>query len=47
MTAPLGMNFDHVMKIACVYTITILYKYFCIWGLDFRLNKKNQIKENK
>ena len=26
------------MKTACTQTITILYKYFYIWGLDLRLN---------
>jgi len=34
-------SFDHVMETACVQTITILYKYFCIWGLDLRLNNIN------
>ena len=32
------MSFDHVMKTACVQTIIILYKYFCIWELDLKLN---------
>ena len=38
MTALLGTSFDYVMKTACTQTITILYKYFYIWELDFRLN---------
>ena len=38
ITALLDMSFDHVMKTACAWTITILYKYFCIWELDLRLN---------
>jgi len=29
------------MEIACAQTITILYKYFCIWKLDLRLNNIN------
>jgi len=31
-------NFDYMMETACAQTITILYKYFCIWELDLRLN---------
>ena len=27
-----------VMETACTQTITILYKYFCIWELNLRLN---------
>ena len=38
MTALPGISFDHVMETACIQTITILYKYFCISELDFRLN---------
>ena len=37
----LGMSFDHIIKTACTQTITILYKYFDIWELDFRLNNNN------
>ena len=36
ITAPPDMSFN--LKITCAQTITILYKYFCIWGLDLRLN---------
>ena len=38
MAALLGMSIDHIMKTACVQTITILYKYFCIQELDLKLN---------
>ena len=38
MWHPSDMSFDHVMETACTQTITILYKYFCIWELDLRLN---------
>ena len=41
MTAPPGTSFDHVIETACTQTITILYKYFYIWGLDLRLNNIN------
>jgi len=30
-----------VIETAYVQIITILYKYFCIWGLDLRLNNIN------
>ena len=30
MTAPSDMSFDHIIEIAYVQTITILYKYFYI-----------------
>ena len=35
------MSFDHVIELNCTQTITILYKYFHIWKLDFRLNNIN------
>ena len=35
------MSFDHVMATACAQTITILYIYLCVWGLDLRLNNIN------
>ena len=35
------MSFDHVMATACAQTITLLYIYFCVWGLDLRLNNIN------
>ena len=35
------MSFDYVMETACAQTITILYKYFCIWRLDLRYNNIN------
>ena len=38
---PSGMSFDHVMAIACAWTITLLYIYLCVWGLDLRLNNIN------
>jgi len=28
--SPPGASFDYVMEIACIQTITILYKYFYI-----------------
>jgi len=31
------------METACIWTITLLYIYLCIWGLDFRLNNINYI----
>ena len=30
-----------MMVTAYIQTITILYKYFCVWELDFRLNNIN------
>ena len=38
---PSGTSFDHVMATACVQTITLLYIYLCVWGLDLRLNNVN------
>ena len=38
---PSGTSFDHVMATACAQTITLLYIYFCVWGLDLRLNNIN------
>ena len=38
---PSGTSFDHVMATACIQTITLLYIYLCIWGLDLRLNNVN------
>ena len=35
------MSFDHVMATACARTITLLYIYLCVWGLDLRLNNVN------
>ena len=35
------MSFDHVMEIAFICTITLLYIYFCIWELDLKLNSIN------
>ena len=35
------MSFDYVIKTAYTQTIIILYKYFYIWELDFRLNNIN------
>ena len=26
------------MKTTCIQIIIVLYKYFCIWGLDLKLN---------
>ena len=39
--APIRYEFDHVMVTACTRTITLLYIYLCIWGLDLRLNNIN------
>ena len=36
-----GTSFDHVMSTACAQTITLLYIYLCVWGLDLRLNNIN------
>ena len=38
MTTPLGTSFDYIIEIACTQTIIILYKYFYVWRLDFKLN---------
>ena len=38
---PSGMSFDHVMATAYTWTITLLYIYLCVWGLDLRLNNVN------
>ena len=38
---PSGTSFDHVMATACARTITLLYIYLCVWGLDLRLNNIN------
>ena len=38
---PSGMSFDHVMTTACTWTITLLYIYLYVWGLDLRLNNIN------
>ena len=38
---PSGMSFDHVMATACTWTITLLYIYLCVWGLNLRLNNIN------
>ena len=38
ITALPNMSFDYVMEITCILTITILYKYFYVWELDFKLN---------
>ena len=38
---PSGTSFDHVMATACAWTITLLYIYLCVWGLDLRLNNIN------
>ena len=38
---PSGTSFDHVMATACTQTITFLYIYLCVWGLDLRLNNIN------
>ena len=38
---PSGTSFDHVMVTACAQTITLLYIYLCIWGLNLRLNNIN------
>ena len=35
------MSFYHVMATACAWTITLLYIYLCVWGLDLRLNNVN------
>ena len=35
------MSFDHVIETAYVQTITLLYIYLCVWGLDLRLNNVN------
>ena len=35
------ISFDHVMATACAWTITLLYIYLCVWGLDLRLNNIN------
>ena len=35
------MSFDHVMAIACAWTITLLYIYLYVWGLNLRLNNIN------
>ena len=29
------------METTCIQTITFLYIYFCVWGLDLRLNNTN------
>ena len=36
-----GVSFDHVMATACARTITLLYIYLYVWGLDLRLNNIN------
>jgi len=41
MTASPDIDFDHVMEIACIQTITILYKYFYIWELNLRFHNIN------
>jgi len=41
MTVPPDTSFDNMMESACIQTITILYKYFYIWGLDLRFNNIN------
>ena len=38
---PPGTSFDHVMATACARTITLLYIYLCVRGLDLRLNNVN------
>ena len=38
---PSGTSFDHVMATAYARTITLLYIYLCVWGLDLRLNNIN------
>ena len=38
---PSGTSFDHVKVTACTQTITLLYIYLCVWGLDLRLNNIN------
>ena len=38
---PSDTSFDHVMATACAQTITFLYIYLCVWGLDLRLNNVN------
>ena len=38
---PSGTSFDHVMATACVWIITLLYIYLCIWELDLKLNNIN------
>ena len=38
---PSGTSFDHVMATACAQTITLLYIYLYVWGLDLRLNNIN------
>jgi len=38
---PSGMSFDHVIATACTWTITLLYIYLCVWGLDLRFNNIN------
>ena len=38
---PSGTSSDHVMATACARTITLLYIYLCVWGLDLRLNNIN------
>jgi len=35
------MSFDYVMETTCTQIITILYKYFYVWELNFRLNNIN------
>ena len=35
------MSFGHVMATACAQTITLLYIYLCVWGLNLRLNNVN------
>ena len=37
MTVLLGTSFDYMMEIACIQTITILYKYFYIWGYHIQV----------
>ena len=38
ITTPLDTSFDYIIEIACTQTIIILYKYFYVWRLDFKLN---------
>ena len=38
---PSGISFDYVIATAYIQTITLLYIYLCIWGLDLRLNNIN------
>ena len=38
---PSDMSFDYMMATAYAQTITLLYIYLCVWGLNLKLNNVN------